>query len=113
MPWKTKKKVNKGNQLCQMLLMRYVRRVFIIGFSNMGTINVLAKSSFSEIMELKFEMSLRNNRRSGIEDSKYRTDFSRFSTTKKAVADGEIEVKIVFGVCFYLFVCLLILRWRK
>lgn len=72
----------------------------------MQTINVLAKSSFSEIMELKFEMSLRNNRRSGIEDSKYRTDFSRFSTTKEAVADGEIEVKIVFW-CLFLFVCLL------
>lgn len=48
----------------------------------METINVLAKSNFSEIIEQKFEMCLRNNGRSSVRDSKYRLIFFKISFNK-------------------------------
>lgn len=71
----------------------------------METINVLAKCSFSEIIEPKSETCLRNNGRSSVGDSKYRSFVSISSNSLGAATDGESGVKIMifffFGVCLF------------
>lgn len=63
----------------------------------------LAKSSFSEIMEPKFEMCLRNNGRRGVRDSKYKPIFSRFSATKSVSSTwGKKQGQDIFFSCLYI-----------
>lgn len=69
----------------------------------METINVLAKCSFREIIEPKSETCLRNNGRSSVGDSKYRSFFSISYNSLRTATDGESGVKIIYFSFFFLF----------